>query len=170
MNLRFFDEKIEKGSALPAWMKDNQIRRLEEDIERMQYAIDNHRVQDVYIPRHQATLKAKKERLQSILKSKPRISGPTKDRLAKIHAEIGESISNAMFTRNDMMKGLADPHQEHKRQKLDRYIEVDPEIAEACHVKHNDGKVTRDGASVIFKITGAALGDGDTNTERLRPG
>ena len=107
--------------------------------------------------------------IDGIYQNLDKLKGKQKDRVAKVYDELGRAIGDKLFTRSDMMKGLADAHEEVKRM-TEPSIPVTGDamsLAKACNVKTVKGKVTREGAAKIWKILGKALGD-RTNTEHLR--
>lgn len=80
-----------------------------------------------------------------------------------------KKIYNDAQARREMKKGLADSHEEARRMTTPN-IKLSPElieVAEACNVKHTDGKISRTEAEKIWKITSRYL-DEPSNTEYLR--
>lgn len=159
------DGKIK--SAMPAYYNPRHVEELKEEIHQMEVAISNGYVSQGQVGDHKAKLKQKKERLDEIESSKPKLTAKQKDTLKNIHGELGEQIRDSMFTYSDMHRGTADAHKELERMK-EPCIKVNPEVAEACGVRVNrNGEVSRDGATKIYQIVGRNLGE-NTMVERLR--
>ena len=114
-----------------------------------------------------------RERYDEIVSSRPKLRAGDKDNLYKLYKDVGEKIKDSLFTRTDMAKGLADPHEELDRQKNQRIslpLETENMISlvSGMNVKiSKKGQVNRDDAIRIYRIAGKYLGE-DTNVERLR--
>jgi len=101
----------------------------------------------------------------------PKLSDGEKDRLARIYKEeLSPQISASLFTRTDMMKGMANPHEEAKRM-VQPCIKLSGEavqFADLCKVEVKNGNmVSRNNAAKMFKLIGKLLGM-PTNIEVLR--
>ncbi len=160
----------------PAWY----FQRLEEDLiesisskerELSSGAIDESRRE--YLTRE---LAKDKTILASVKESKPKIKGASIDKLKKHYEELSEKIKDALFTRDEMMKGLVDPHKEANRISTP-CIPLRGELfdfAKANFLRSDkDGKFTRDDVVRLWKIAGKALtlcteDDHPTNVEELR--
>jgi hypothetical protein len=173
-SIEFFGEVDRKGhrmdglitSDYPAWYFDSQIEELEIGIEDKERALKMGYIHPTEVEITKRNLANEKDRLQKILESKPRLKATQKDRLSSVRNELGEEIRNTMFTRDEMEKGFASAHEEVRRQ-TNYFIKVDPELASSLNVRHEKGRVTREGAARIWKITGKLLGE-ETNVETLR--
>lgn len=154
------------GSEIPAWMLETHIEELRESVAQKERMIASGDVPASEVPYLRESYKKEKERLEEIEISKPKLSAEQIDGLHKAHKKVGEQIAESMFSRDEMMKGLADAHEEARRM-VKPIIAVDPELARACNVPVVDGKVSRNGAIKIWKIAGKYLGEG-TNPEALR--
>lgn len=152
-------------STYPAWYFETQKQNLIDSIEQKEQALKLGLVHRTEIEITKRNLEREKERLQLIEDSKPRI-GKYKDKLKKTYDELGEEIRGQMPTRDDMMRGFASPQKE-LRTMTTPTIKLDPEIAEACNIRLEKGKATREQASKAWKIIGKVLGE-NTNTETLR--
>ena len=172
--IKFFGsiDQTEKGqikSTYPSWYFDVLKDNLKEGIAEKQRWLDNDLVPKDEIAVVKDQLAADKAKLREMNDTKPKWSGVQKDKMSKTRTDLGQKIKDAMFTRSDMMKGLADAHEEARRMS-EPVIELDPEmteIAQACNVRMEGKAVSRTGAEKIWKILGKALGEG-TNTETLR--
>lgn len=163
-------DRNDKGkivSQVPAWAMDAHIDELKEGIASKKRAIERGQIDADQVPRTKAEIHREETRLKDIINSKPKITAKTKDELAKAYTDLGVQIKESMFSRDEMMKGLASAGEEARRM-ITPIIKVDPKLAEACGVKTYRGKVSRNGASQIFKIVGKTIGD-VTNVEYLRP-
>jgi hypothetical protein len=175
-DVQFFGSIDRKGkradgaitSEYPAFYFYTHYEELQESTEKQQRQVDLGLVPASELPRIKAELKRNNDRLDEIKKANPKLTGPEKDAVHKLYKELEESISDSMYTRSDMKKGLVDAHEEARRM-------VDPLISIKGNEKffHNmgitarNGKVSRNEASRAYKIMGKALGE-NTNTERLR--
>ena len=114
-------------------------------------------------------LKSVKSLEEAMEKAMPKMDDKTKDKLFKVHKELGAKIADAMFTRSDMKKGLADAHEEARRMDTP-VIKIGSDmsdIARACNVNPIDGMVSRNQAEKIWKISSRFLGE-NSNIESLR--
>jgi len=178
--IKFFGEvdlNPKKGtisSEYPAWYFDRPLDELYEEVGKMERAIARGNIPADKLVETREKLAQVKERYEKIMASIPQVSDVERDKLAKIRREMGKSISEGLFTRTQMMKGLVDAHREAERMTKPM-IEVKPEmhsLLQACNVKIVNGKVTRDGMSKAWKMIGKLLnrhgGDEETNIEMLR--
>ena len=100
--------------------------------------------------------------------SKPKVTGRDKDALADFYKSLEGDIRDSMFTRTDMEKGLADPHQELERQKTPGFnIKPHSKLFHQMGIPVSGGKATRDQLCKAYKVAGKLLGE-NTNVERLR--
>jgi predicted nuclease with TOPRIM domain len=147
----------------------NHVDELREDIQRDEYAIKMGYIKESQLPQVRDRLRTMQNKLDEIENSIPKLSSKKKDELKHTLDYLGEEIKNKMFTRTDMMKGIADSHEEAKRM-VTPSITVTPEVmqfAKACNVQVTDGKISRDGASKIWKI-GRRVLDENSDAEELR--
>jgi hypothetical protein len=80
---------------------------------------------------------------------------------------VAERLKEALPSREELRQGWVDPHEEARRMVKPCIEGIDPELATACGVKMTGKKVSRDGATKIWKIMGRLLGE-HVNIERLR--
>lgn len=175
MSVQFFgdvdrDAKGDITSAYPAWYQENLIRELGEDIHTLETRIrsmQEGRIMEAQLPSAKQELRRKKERMETILSTKPRLEGKDKDNVNKLRLGLEEEIGRSMFSHSDMHRGTANPHDELDRQKSN-CIPLDGEIADGLGIQRGkNGKVGRDVAIRAWKILSRAVGD-DPNPERLR--
>ena len=155
------------GSDYPAWYFENHIDELNETIGRMERALERKNINWEDIERTREELNALKKKKELIEQSKPKLRGGDKDRIYKEYKRLGEEIRDSMFTRTEMMKGLASPHEEAKRMS-EPGISANPEFVNSLNAKARRGKISRDEAARMWKILGKTLGDVPTNIEYLR--
>lgn len=168
----FFGEidRNEKGvitSEYPAWGHLPQIETMENEIRGYEIRLKEGKIPEderPYAEQHKKELKA---RLNSIIKSKPKLSSVKKDFIANQYQELGEKVGDRLFPRSSMMKGTASP-QEEARRMTEPCIKVDVDMAEQCNVPlDSKGRATRNGASKIWRICGSLIGESQ-NVEELR--
>lgn len=155
-------------SEYPAFYFTTQIDELRENIARNERALESGAINPQSVPELKAEIKRDIVRLSEINKNHISLTGKDKDEAADLYKELGGQIQDSMFTRSDMMKGLANPHDELKRMK-DPIIPVgkNGKIFENMGIKPVKGKVSRTQASKVFKVLGKVLGE-ETNVEYLR--
>ena len=157
------------GSFMPAWYSLNHLDTMKESFERKERSIKRGEVPMDAIPEAKAEIVKEKEKYETILKSRPSPSVPERDLLWKHHKALGKKIQASMFTRSEMMLGTASAHEEADRMSLP-VIELSKEelvLAKSANVKITGEKVTRNGASKIFKLIGKLIGE-PSNIETLR--
>ena len=157
------------GSQYPAWMLEGQIEQYREGIESKKRRLARGEVPQDSIPQVMQEIERESKRLDEIVGSKPKLTDKENDEIAKVYKTLSDDIKDSMFTRTDMMKGLASPNEEYKRMKTP-VIKVTDKVAELCEangIRVESGKVSRDGATKLWKITGAYLNE-KTNVENLR--
>ena len=154
------------GSTVPSWYFDNKIETMKENISQRQRAIERGDIPPDHIYQTREDLKKEQERLSEIESSKPNFSESQRDYISKNYKELSGSIRESLFTRDDMQRGFADPHEEARRMTKP-CIKVDPELARKCGKNPVNGMLSRNDAAEIFKIMGKSLGE-ETNVERLR--
>lgn len=159
-------------SSMPGWYFQNQIFDLNDRIESLDRRLNDPESQAPVTPEARPAamkeLREMKERRDKILEGKPKLNAKQRDDLMKIYDTLGERISESMYSRSDMQRGLADAHEEARRQKM---ACIDPgdigDIMDQFNVTPIQGKISRDNAVRMWKVLGRALGRG-TNYEALR--
>jgi hypothetical protein len=157
------------SSEMPMWYNRQMVEELKEDIQMCEYDLKSGRVAESQLPKVKGRLANLQRKMEEVEQSMPKLDDKTKDTLFKARKDLGKEISNMLFSRSDMKKGLADAHDEVRRMETPS-IKISPDyadIARACNVTPVDGKVSRTQAEKIWKITGRYLGEG-SNTESLR--
>lgn len=164
------NRKGEVGSFFPAWSYTQLIEDLKERIGEKERAIKSGALEAEVLVRTKDELANLKERCNAILESRPKIDN---DKLNSVANSVGEKISEAMFTRDEREKGLADAHEELRRW-TEPCIKLEGEealMALGANVKGvkkgNSYMVTRTGAEKLWKIVRKALGE-SANTAMLR--
>jgi hypothetical protein len=158
-------------SEYPSWYFNQQKDELEEGIAQKERALEQELVP---VGEERNRMKNKllheKKRMDDINESQPKPTEKELAELTKMRKELGGMIKDAMFTRSQMEKGLADAHDEARRMSTPCIELKDEQIpfAKGCDVpiSHN-GKVTRKGAEKMWKIASRLLGE-QSNTETLR--
>lgn len=156
-------------SQYPSWYFDQQKDDLKEEISRIETDLKFDRIPKTEVQITNDRLQQKKEKLKELEKACVELKGKQKDKVAGVRDELGQKIGDALFSRSDMKKGLADAREEMKRM-TEPTIPVSGDMlkfCQACNVKVVKGKVTRDGAAKAWKIASKALGE-PSNVEHLR--
>ena len=155
-------------SEYPAFYFTTQIDELAENIARNERAIESGAINPQSVPELKAEIKRDKQRLSEINKSHIKLTDTDKDEAAALYKNLADQIQDSMFTRSDMMKGLANPHDELKRMKTPlRPVGKNGKVFKKMGINPVKGKVSRTQAARVFKILGKVLGE-NTNTEYLR--
>jgi len=157
------------ASEYPAWYFETHLSNMIEERDMLKRRIERGEVPPDSVPQATAEVRNMTERIEQIQKSKPELSAEERDKLLKLHNNLSEKISESMFTRSEMQMGTASPHEEARRMVEPR-IPLYPEllgVAKMCNVQISGNKVSRDGATKIWKILGRLTGVG-TNVEGLR--
>ncbi len=174
-NIKFFGEvdlnsKGKVVSTYPSWYFSHLKDNLKEEIRMDQYKIDNDLIPRSEVAIHKQRLVDKEAKLRSLEQAIPKISGKDKDRIAKVRAELGEKISEAMFSYDQMQRGLANPHEEMRRM-TEPCVKLQGEVAEMARAMNirvgKGGVVSRTQAEKVWKIASRVLGE-NSNTESLR--
>uniref|UniRef100_A0A6M3JI29 Uncharacterized protein n=1 Tax=viral metagenome TaxID=1070528 RepID=A0A6M3JI29_9ZZZZ len=155
-------------SEYPAFYFTTQIDELQERIESSERALKSGAINPAAIPELKASIQRDTQRLAEINKSHVKLTGKDKDDAAKLYEHLGKEIQDSMFSRSEMMKGLADPHDELKR-RTTPFIPVGKygDVFKNMGITPEKGKVSRTQAAKVYKIIGKVLGE-NTNTEYLR--
>ena len=157
------------SSEYPIWYNRQMMEELREDISMCEYDLKSGRIAETQLGVTRERLSKLKKRYEEVEKAMPKMDDKIKDKLFKVHKELGARISDAMFTRSDMKKGLADAHEEARRMDTP-IIKIGSDmadIARACNVSPVDGMVSRNQAEKIWKISSRYLGE-NSNIESLR--
>jgi hypothetical protein len=155
-------------SEYPAFYFTTHIDELVERIASNKRAIDSGAINPQAIPELRAEIERDTKRLSEINKSHIKLTGKDKDEAATLYKHLADHIQDSMFCRSDMMKGLANPHDELKR-RITPIIPVGKfgAVFKNMGIDPVKGKVSRTQASRVFKILGKVLEE-NTNTEHLR--
>lgn len=166
--MEFFSAVDARGSQYPAFYFDTHISELKEEIESSERRLNTGQVPYEQSHKVKAEVERNKNKLEAIEKSKPHLSDGERDRLFKAYKKLSKDIGDFLFTRSDMMLGLATPHEEARRM-VEYYIPTDgiEDLVKACRVRVQDKKMSRNGAAKVFKICGKLIGE-PTNIEVLR--
>lgn len=161
------------ASTYPGWYFDVHKENLKEDIAYNERLLEMDLVPKTEVNVTREKLSQKKKRLKEIEASRPKLSGPTKDRYMKLKDDLGSKIQESMFSRDEMKKGLADAHEEARRMsepciKLDSN---DAELLRGMNIKMTpDGtsfKASRNQVTKAWKML-RKLSDESPNVESLR--
>ncbi len=165
---KYFQD-FDKGSSMPAWSLKTNTEMLENTVSRLDTAIRNNEVPIEELAYAKEEYRMKKERLDEIKNSKPKLSGRQTDELRKKRDDLSEEITRSKFTRLEMEKGLVDPHEEADRMS-EPCINVDREEFRRMGIPvGTNGKVSRSKAEMGWKMMNGLLGDGlNVDTETLR--
>lgn len=163
------------SSQYPAWAFRHLINELAVEISELEKQVKDYSLDAETRGKIISRLEVRKERLDKILESFPKVD---KDKVHFIVGDehekgsLGEKISDSMFTNSEMQKGLADAHEEDRRMH-EPIIKLDGKeiaMAKGCNVRiGRDGKVSRNDAVKIWKIGRKYLGE-MSNVEVLRRG
>ena len=175
-DINFFGSVDRKGkredgavtSEYPAFYFHTQYDELKENTEKAERQIELGLIPASELPYAKAQVKRNRERMEDIQKSNPKLSGPQKDEVYSVYKDLADQISDSMYTRSDMKKGLVDAHEEARR--MSEPIIAIPGKEKFFHnmgIKAIGGKISRNDASRAYKIMGKVLGE-NTNTEHLR--
>ena len=163
-------EKDKIKSEYPSWYFPQHKEELVESIRHNQSMLEMDLIPASEIPITKANLEKAKEKLEEIEESEPRFTDAEKDAMVKLRKGLGSKISDSMFRRSEMEKGIADAHEEARRisepvMKVDSQEEAD--LYGSCGINIRDGKVTRNDAERAWKIISRGLGE-ISNSESLR--
>lgn len=160
------------SSSYPAWYFDRHIGMLKEDYDMSERAISSPGTEEVSIPEHKAKMERIKKRIKEIEESRPILNDRLKSICFNTYKKCKAAISDSLFSRSEMQKGLADAHEELRRQKEPIFSGFNDRGEEGLlfklmNIQHVAGKYSRDQLVKAYKIIGRLLGE-DTNIERLR--
>lgn len=156
------------GSTYPAWYFDNNIDTMRESIASKERSIERGEIPHEHVYYAKEEIAKEEKHLAEIVNSKPKIEGKMKDAMRDNYKNLALEIRDSMFSRDEMMKGLADPHQEAERMSEPVIpTKIDPEFARKLGIRVVNGKASRDDLSKAYKIMGRHLGE-NVNVEALR--
>lgn len=167
--------KTGKPSAdYPGWYFDKRCEEMQDDIRSLESAIDLDLYRGSKKKEAQIRLDAMKKRYDSIVSSRPNLSGKDKDRVAKVAQDLGDRIAATMPNYSDMQRGATGrvDIEEEARRMVFPCIEVKtPE--EADYFKQRGiplvkGKVSRNDAIGAWKTMSKCLEADSCDAEILR--
>ena len=158
------------SSSYPAWYFERHIALLKEDYDRCERALPW--AEQAEVPNLKANMERIKKRIKEIDESKPILNDRLKSLCFRVYQKCQKAIEESLFSRSDMLKGLADPHEELRRQKDPIFGGFNERGEEATlfrllNIIHQGGKYSRDQLVKTYKILGRLLGE-DISVERLR--
>lgn len=166
------DSKGRIINTYPTYFNRKQHEDLEEDIRRYNAMIaqsDGNPTLRGHVGVFREKLKECKSRLEAMDKVRPEFKRNA-DTINKMTVELGEKIGESMFTRSDMMKGLADAHEEARRMS-EPVIKLTPEmagIAKANGISFDRNRcISRNAATRLWQLGREALRE-PRNAEMLR--
>lgn len=163
------------SSQYPAWAFRHLINELVNDITDLEKQMKDYSIDPETRGKLLSRLQIRQERLTKIRDSFPKVD---KDKVYSIvggeneNGTLGQKIADSMFTRTDMMKGIADAHEEDRRmhEPVIKLEGKEIDMAKGCNVRINgEGKVSRNDAVKVWKIGRKYLGE-VSNVEVLRKG
>lgn len=177
--MRFFGEADRKDglktgpirSEYPAWYHPVRADLLEEEVEKGEHQIRSGVIDKLpNTEEFRMEIERKRVLLDRIKADQPILTAKDKDRAANAYDLLSRQIRDLMPTYTDMHKGLANAHEEN-RKDTNPCVDVSGfvDIARECGVNLPKGasKVSRKQATRMWKIVGAALNE-HTNVEHLR--
>lgn len=162
------------SSPYPAWYFSRSVSDLTDEIRSMERAINLGGIEPRAMVNYKAQLQGKKERLDKIEASCPKMNGKQKDQLVQEIKELGQKIGEAMFSLSDMKFGndFADPHEEARRSE-EPCIKLSPYqigLARMMELGYSEstGEICRRNAEIIWKVGRKTLGE-NSDSSILRP-
>jgi hypothetical protein len=159
------------ASNFPSWYFDGEhITELQDRIALMDAQLKGGLIPESEVQITKQRLSQYRTRMAEIQDGRPKLTPQQKDKMAKAYNDFGKMIGDAMFTRDEMFKGLANPQKEAERMS-EAVCEISPDhidVMKACGISV-DGrrKVSRTQLERAWKITGKYLGE-NSNSEYLR--
>ena len=175
-DINFFGSVDRKGkredgavtSEYPAFYFHTQYDELKEETEKQERQLEMGLIPPSEAPYIKAEIQRNKDRLVDIQKANPQLTGPQKDAVYNMYKDLASQISDSMYTRTDMQKGLVDAHEEARRMSQPIIsIKGNEKFFHNMGIKADKGMISRNQASRAYKIMGKALGE-NTNVEQLR--
>jgi hypothetical protein len=167
------NKKGQHSSDMPAWTFTQLIEDLEYDVRVNEINLEDTSLGPEARGKLLSKSKEMKERLDNIKSSKPKVDNDVVHSVVGSDmsgGSLGDKIAESMFTRDQMMKGIAEPREEARRmtEPIIKLEGREREMALGCGVKPNrEGKVSRDEAIKVWKIGRKYLGE-LSNAELLR--
>ena len=179
MAIQFFGACDRKGklktgsirSEYPVWYHPQRIRELEEEIDSYDRKVASGAIDKTpNYAEYKAEIDRKRVLLNEISADIPDLKGKELDRVAKAYETLGEQIKELMPTRTNMTKGLANAHEELRKDttpcvNVDGFVDLARECGVA--IEAHGKTITRKQAMKAWKIMGRALGS-NSNVEYLR--
>jgi hypothetical protein len=148
-------------NTYPTYFNRKQRDDLEEEIRKMEKGLSNNYYHPGDVPGVKENLKKAKNSLEKIHEHAP-VFEKRKDDIYRMTKDLGGVIGDSMFTRSDMMKGLADAHEEARRMS-EPVIEVNPVMAGIAVANgmlvSGDRKMTRNDAIRLWQLGRKSLGE-----------
>jgi hypothetical protein len=155
-----YNDKGKLAADYPAYYFMNNVHELEEEIRTFEEDINDGVYTGPKVREAKEKLRTMKERHESIVNSKPNLSGVQKDKVSKSLDELCDSIKASHFTYDERWKQECDPHEELRRQKnpcIDIRDSVVGSFAKEKGINVKNGKISRDDAMVMAKIMANVL-------------
>jgi hypothetical protein len=145
----------------PVYFNRKQKDDIQEEIRRLKTGIDKKLFPDGVMGEAREKLRKAEDALERMETMRPDFE-KHKDRIAKLRDELGTGISDSLFTRDEMKKGLADAHEEARRMS-EPVITLSPSAAGVA-VQNGiritgDRKVSRTDATRLWQMSREALGE-----------
>jgi len=154
--LAHFFQPIDKGSSKPSWYYTAQVEEEQDWIRMAERQLKEQLVPTEKIAELKQQLSIRKGKFEKIMLSKDAANSHVKidkDKAAKRHQELEETIKQSMFSRDEMF---------HRDQHGQRHRTVDPR-------EEADRGQFRNRLIKEYKVLGRLLGE-NTNIEQLRRG
>jgi hypothetical protein len=177
MAIKFFgasDRKDKKATGVirseyPHWYHPVREDMLAEEVANMQRKIDMGIIDN--LPNNtewNMEFERKKALLDEIQNDKPNFNDADKDAVFKVYKSLGKKITELMPTHTDMQKGLANAHDENRKDTIPCIpVRGMTDVVRECGVTPIDGMITRKQATRVWKISGRSLNE-PSNVEHLR--
>ena len=159
-------------SEYPAWMMDNQINELGEEMDTLERDLEGGYIPSDNIFDAKAALKNMQDRLDEIVISRPEYSRHEQNLMLDELKRLDKEVSETLYSRYDQLKGkgsIARPQQEADLNDKP-CIKLNPVIAEAFNVSNitDDGRVSRNAADRVRKIMYHYFNMGSASRELIR--
>lgn len=139
------------SSSKPAYMHKGAMEKLEQSVGDTAEALEGGRIDSQALEFTRRKLARERKRLHDIKEQTPVYTPVEMQHISSTRKDLDVEISNALFTKSDMEKGLVDPSKEADRMSLP-CIKVDRKLAAMCDVELTDGKCSRSEAEGIRKM------------------